>query len=268
MAVDLGRRPGRWRHRLAFVVTVLATLLAVFATQLPAAADPGTDSEGQSAALNAKLEAAAKSYYDIKVKLTASQKRQADIKKKLEDAQLSLLRLSTVVSNIAAARYKGGQVGILDGLITGEGDPHELLQAGAVAEYLIWRDDDQLRQYRQAQEDAKRNQDLLTAEIANEKKQYAELDRAKRSAEGPGRGGWSDQRRFRGQRGRGRPTRAAQRRRQLPQRVLYGQRPDLGGLHQAPALPRADRGAAGRVQPVHALLAPAELGRAPARPGL
>jgi hypothetical protein len=165
------------------VLTVFATLLALFATQLPAAADPGTDSEGQTQALSAKLEAAAKSYYDIKAKLTASQRRQADIKKKLDDAQLSLLRLTTVVSNIAAARYKGGQIGILDGLLTGQGDPKDLLQAGAVAEYLIWRDDDQLRQYRQAQDDAKRNQDLLTAEIANEKKQYSDLDRAKRSAE-------------------------------------------------------------------------------------
>jgi hypothetical protein len=102
MAVDLGPHHRGGRHRLALLITALATVFAVLVSGAPALADPGTDSEGQTQALSQKLEAAAKSYYDIKAKLTASQKRQVDIKKKLETAQLSLVRLSAVVSNIAA----------------------------------------------------------------------------------------------------------------------------------------------------------------------
>src|SRR5262245_4636156 len=104
MAVDLGSFPRRLRP--ALLLTVLATLLAVLVSGTPALADP-TDSEGQTQALSDSLEKAAKSYYTIKAQLVASQKRQVDIKQRLDDAKISLIRLSAVVGNIAAARYKG-----------------------------------------------------------------------------------------------------------------------------------------------------------------
>ena len=158
MAVDLGVSPRRGLRRLASVThRPRHVARRVRHPEPPAAADPGTDSEGQSSALNAKLEAAAEELLRVKAKLTASQKRQVDIKKRLEDAQLSLLRLSAVVSNIAAARYKGSQLGVLDGLITGRA-PGRSSPAGrrGRAVHGLARRRPASAPYRQAQDDAKR----------------------------------------------------------------------------------------------------------------
>ena len=173
---------GRQR-RLSLAVALLTALITVLGAMVPAHADPGTDDEGAPKNLREKLEEAAKGYYDAKAKLVASQKRQARIQVTLREAQLTLSRLNVEVAKIAAARYKGSQLGILNGLFTGQGDPSRLLDAAAVAEYMIWRDDEQLHRYREARDVAKSQQVLLDAEIKEEKKQFAQLDKVKRSAE-------------------------------------------------------------------------------------
>jgi hypothetical protein len=178
-------------RRSATLGAVMIALLGVVASALPAVAAPSpspspsaaTDSEGQSQSLDDKLAAAAKGYYDVRNRLLASQQRQTEIKSRLATAQQSLTRLSSVVGQIAAARYKGGQISTVDALIVAHGDTEDLLQGAAVAYYLIWRDDQQLRAYAQARQDAKTAQTELTAEIANEQNQYAALDQAKRAAE-------------------------------------------------------------------------------------
>src|SRR5687768_3892156 len=116
------------RRRLSLAVAILAALLAVFGAA-PAHAED--DPEGGNKNLREKLEAAAKGYYDAKNKLVASQKRQGEITKRLRDAQISLVRLTAEVTNIASARYKGAQIGVLNGLFTGQGDPETLLQGAA-----------------------------------------------------------------------------------------------------------------------------------------
>jgi hypothetical protein len=160
---------------------MIVTIVALIGTGVPAYADP--DGGGQTKALSDQLEAAAKSYYDIKAKLTASQTRQAQLKKTLADSQLSLLRLQAVVGQIAAARYEGGSLGVFEGLIGTDASTRDLLQAGAVAQYLIWKDDSQLHQLVQTEATASAAQKELDAEIVNEKQQYAALDTAKRNAE-------------------------------------------------------------------------------------
>jgi hypothetical protein len=180
MAVEPDVIPRR-RGRLALLVTTIVTIIAVIGPGLPANADP--DGSGQTQALSNQLEAAAKSYYDIKAKLTASQTRQAQLKTQLADAQLSLLRLQAVVGQIAAARYEGGSLGLFDGLLANDASTTELLQAGAVAWYLIWKDDSQLHQLAQIETTAATAQKELDAELVNEKQQYAALDTAKRNAE-------------------------------------------------------------------------------------
>jgi hypothetical protein len=149
----------------------------------PARAEDPTDDEGAPKTLREKLEVAAKDYYDARTKLVASQKRQAQIQAKLREAELTLARLNVEVAKIASARYKGSHLGILNGLFTGEGDPDRLLDAAAVSEYLIWRDDSQLHRYKEARDVATSQQVLLAAEIQEEKKQLAQLDKVKRNAE-------------------------------------------------------------------------------------
>ncbi|MGE5155873.1 MAG: coiled-coil domain-containing protein [Betaproteobacteria bacterium] len=169
------------RVRRGVLLTILVTIVALIGSALPANADP--DGTGQTKALSDQLEAAAKNYYEVKAKLTASQARQVTIKKQLADAQLSLTRLQAVVGQIAAARFEGGTASMLNSLLLASESPSDLLQAGAVAEYLIWRDDSQLHQLTTVQQTAASAQQQLDAEIANEKQQYAALDAAKRKAE-------------------------------------------------------------------------------------
>src|SRR5262245_40263860 len=101
------------------VLAVFAAFLALLGSSSVAYADPGTDDEGGTQALREKLQAAAQGYYDVKAVLTASQARQAEIAERLTIAQEGLARLSVEIGKVAAARYKGSQIGVLNGLITG-----------------------------------------------------------------------------------------------------------------------------------------------------
>jgi len=174
---------GNRRGRLHLVLAVFAAFLALLGSSSVAYADPGTDDEGGTQALREKLETAARGYYDVKAVLTASQARQAEIAERLKTAQEGLARLSAQIGTVASARYKGSQIGVLNGLITGEGDPRTLLQGAAVADYLVWRDDTYLRLYRTTKEEAEKQQALLDAELKIQAEQLEQLDAQKREAE-------------------------------------------------------------------------------------
>jgi hypothetical protein len=179
----MAESPRRRRRRLSVVVASFAAILALLGFASPAYADPETDDEGGTQNLREKLQTSAQAYYDLRAQLSESQKRQADITVKLRDAELSLARLSTDVAAVASARYKGSQLGILNGLFTGEGDPESLLQGAAVADYMVWRDDEHLRVYRETRDEAKKQRELLDAEVQIQNKALAELDKQKRDAE-------------------------------------------------------------------------------------
>jgi peptidoglycan DL-endopeptidase CwlO len=176
----------RRRRRLTFVASVFVSVLAVFASALPAsAADPDPGTEGGSAAQAAQLEQLATSFYTAQNNLLASQKRQADLTIKLRDSQLALARLTADIDVTAAARYESGSFNVITGLFTsGPGvNPHALLQGAAMADYLIWRDNEQLTQYKTAHDDAARDQAELNDELKIQAKAAADLDAQKRSAE-------------------------------------------------------------------------------------
>src|SRR5689334_8304450 len=170
------------RQRWRLVVVIIAAFLTLLGAA-PALADPGTDDEGGTQKLREQLEAAARGYYDAKTTLAASEQRQAEIQERLRNSELALARLTAEVGTMAAARYKGSQIGILNGLITGEGDPATMLQGAAVADYLVWKDDTYLRLYRTTKEEAEKQQAQLDAELQLQAKQVADLDSAKREAE-------------------------------------------------------------------------------------
>jgi hypothetical protein len=169
------------RRRSSMIVAVIAVFLAIVGSPAVAQADPGD--EGHKQELIEKLQAAARGYYDTRAVLAASQQRQAEITTKLQAAQAGLARLTEQVGELASARYKGSSIGLLSGLITNRAEPQELLQGAAVADYLLWRDDTFLREYRQTKEEAERQQLLLTAELEIQSKQLVALDAQKRDAE-------------------------------------------------------------------------------------
>jgi hypothetical protein len=173
----------RFRRGLGFVATVFAVLIGVLLSSGPAFADPDTGTEGGSAALAQKLEDVAKGYYEAKATLVASQARQAQLVTQLRDSQLALTRLTVAVGSVAAARYEGQQLSVLTGLFSGAGDTRTLLQGAAIADYLVWRDDEQLRSYREARDAATRDQAALDNELKVQAKAVTDLDAQKRAAE-------------------------------------------------------------------------------------
>jgi hypothetical protein len=159
---------------------VLAALLTVIGLASPAAADPDGNTP-QS--LMESLEAAARGYYDAQAVLNSSLQRQAEISKNLEIAQAALAQISAEIGKVAAARYKGGTVGLFTGLISEHSSTETLLGGAAVGEYLLRRDDSFIHTYRVLQEESQRQQDLLDEEVAIYSKQVALLDQQKRDAE-------------------------------------------------------------------------------------
>lgn len=173
---------GRLRS-LAVLLAVFATLLGVVASPTGAYGAPDTDDEGATKTLREKLEEVAFAYYDARAELAASKKRQEDIAKRLRAAEASLVRLSADVGQIAAGRYKGSQLGLLNGLLSADASPNDLLQGAAIAEYLVWRDNERLREYLEAHDEAERQRALLAAEVEFQSRQLARLDKQKRDAE-------------------------------------------------------------------------------------
>jgi len=166
------------------IAIVLATIVAIVVAAWPSTAYAASGSDGcVSATLCSKLEQAAINYYDIQAKLIASQKRQVEIQKSLQLAELSLLRLRAQVDIIAADRYKTGQFGMLNQFLLKPTSTADMLEGAAINTYLTWRDDQNLRDYRVARDEADKQRTLLAAEVANEKTQLAALDKQVRNAE-------------------------------------------------------------------------------------
>ena len=228
----LVRRHRRRRRPWTFLA-VLTAVFVVLAPAMPSQAEPGGSDEepGSAKTLREQLEETSVAYYDARAKLTASQKRQVAIVKRLREAELALVRLDAQVGSIAAARYKGSQLGVLNGLILDPaGTPATLLQGAAVADYLVWKDDEQLRLYREARDES------IEATRA-----------ARRRAGDPGQAARRDRQaeahRREGARGRGRhglvglqgpgargATGTPQLQRVLAEGEMLHQRPDLGRL--------------------------------------
>jgi hypothetical protein len=168
------------RHRVRVGVALLAAMLAVLGVPQIAAADP--DGNTPQALVEA-LEAASRAYYETQSVLAASQERQAVITENLQIAQDNLARLSEQIGHVAAARYKGGTVGLFNGMISGQTSREDLLAGAAVGEFLLWRDDTYIREYRILKDESERQQGLLTAELDIQTRQAALLDAQKREAE-------------------------------------------------------------------------------------
>jgi hypothetical protein len=171
-------RSRRWIGRL--VVVAVAALASVLGLSGVAIADP---EENHDQDLVTKLEETARGYYQAQAVLASSQQRYAEIEQNLQTAEAELARLSSHIGKVVAARYKGSSVGLLAGLISGEGTKEQLLGGAAVGEYLLLRDDAYIRQHRELVEESRKQRELLDAELAIQSKQLELLDQQKREAE-------------------------------------------------------------------------------------
>jgi hypothetical protein len=170
----------RGRSRRLLFATVLALVVAVLFSGT-AYADPDVD--GSEQALAANLTKIAEGYYAAQAALTASQQQQAQATVTLRDAKLALTRLSVGVDAVAAARYEGQQLSIVSGLLSANSDTGTLLQGAAIADFLVWQDDEQIRQAMQARDAATKAQADLQSALQAQAKALSDLNAQKTAAE-------------------------------------------------------------------------------------
>jgi hypothetical protein len=172
------------RHRLTLVVAAFAALLSVFGLSGVASAAEPDDPDGVAPPnVQQALEALSRAYYDAQVALDSSQKRQSEIKQSLDVARAQLDQLSVQIGGVAAARFKGSAVGLFNGMMEGAIARDDLFGGAAVADYLLWRDDSYIHNYRVIKDQAESQQALLDAEVAIEVHTRDMLEQQKLDAE-------------------------------------------------------------------------------------
>lgn len=175
--------PVRPRRAWFSVLAAVLAFLTVLGVGSPAMADPDDPDGAGDNSLIGKLEEAARAYYDTQAVLNASKQRQAEIKEKLARADAELARLTDEIGKVAAARYKGSSVGLVSAWLSREASARDLLAGAAVGEFLLWRDDTYIREYRRAKEESGQQSALLAAEVELQARQLEILDQQKRDAE-------------------------------------------------------------------------------------
>lgn len=168
------------RRTLAALIASLAALVVLLGSAAPAVADPDGDPDTTVAG---RLEELSRAYYDTQAALAQSQQRQAQIKQRLDEVNARLEQLSDQVGKLAAARYQGAGVARASILLVAPKDTKTLLAGVALNDFLVWRDDSLLREYREIKRDATEQEELLDAEVRIQAEQFAQLDTQKREAE-------------------------------------------------------------------------------------
>jgi hypothetical protein len=159
-----------------------AVILAVGGAMPQVLAAPNTDPEGGTAALRKALDQAAQAYSQAKAKLDASKRRQAQYTVQLKAAEQRLAELHEHVQELAATAYRNGRLTPFMTLLN-SASPEDFLQRAATVDMLAKRDDQQLREYAQAQADAAEQKALVDNEVRIQTKQLADMAKRKKQAE-------------------------------------------------------------------------------------
>jgi peptidoglycan DL-endopeptidase CwlO len=171
------------RRPTALAAALLAAvLLAVTGVTPRAFAAPNTDSEGGTAALRKALDQAARAYGQAKAKLDASKKRQVQYAGQLKAAEQRLTELRAHVQELAATAYRSGRLTPFLTLLN-SASPEDFLQRAITVDMLAKQDDQQLRDYAQAQADAVEQKALVDNEVRIQTKQLADMAKRKKQAE-------------------------------------------------------------------------------------
>jgi hypothetical protein len=175
----------RAQRRLTVTVGVIAALLLVLGATAPATGAPN-DPDGGNEALRAKLDEAAHAYNDAKGRLDASKAKQGQLEQGLLHAQLRLSELDDEVAGVAQAAYRGTRVNLGSVLLhggAGSSSTGEMLHNAATVQFLAVRDDKEIRDQRKAQKDFADRKAAIDAEVKNQERQVAEMERRKQDAE-------------------------------------------------------------------------------------
>jgi hypothetical protein len=165
----------------AIAVVVAATLLAPAA---PAQAAPNSDTpaETETPLLKDVIESTSRSYLQAKTKLQQSQKREAALNIEVQKAQARLDELSPQVGQIAAVAYRTGRVGGMAVLLQSS-SPDSFVERAVRLDELNRANDRKLAELNAARDTATRAKAALDAEILEQRKQVAIMNKQKTDAE-------------------------------------------------------------------------------------
>ena len=160
----------------------VTTLMLVVGFAPPASAEPGEDGGPTQAALREALSKATAEYDNAKGRLDASVTRQAQTAEELTKTQARLTELEANAGSVAAAAYRGNRMNMAIAVLDSK-SPEAMLHAAITVQYLVTRDDRQLRELAAARKLLQEQQQQIATEIKLQQEQLAVMAKNKKAAE-------------------------------------------------------------------------------------
>ncbi|HEY8534186.1 MAG TPA: hypothetical protein VIL44_10035 [Micromonospora sp.] len=177
----------RWRRQLtATVVMTLTLLLGITTVPGSVSAAPNNSSspgdEGGTPLLRDVLDKAGRAYIEAKNALDNSRKRQLQLALELRKAEDRINELLPQVALVADQAYRTGRIGPVM-LLLNSANPDEFFSRAESLDMLALRDNQKLKELREARARAERAKAAIDAEVAEQKKHLAVVAKRKKEAE-------------------------------------------------------------------------------------
>jgi hypothetical protein len=164
------------------MLMVVAGFVTPIAIASPAAAEPGEDGGPTQAALRDALANALRDYNDAKGRVDASLARQAEMTAQETKTRERLAELEARAGTVASAAYMGRRMNMAVALLDSD-SPEGLLHAATTVQYLVSRDDRDIRELSATRKLLTELQKLLADELKLQQDQLAIMDQKRKDAE-------------------------------------------------------------------------------------
>src|SRR5581483_7620664 len=170
------------RKVLTLLVATMLVVTGFLAPGSAAVAAPGDPDGADLPELRNALTAAITDYNNAKGRLDASVVRQGELTQKQQQTEARLVELEARAGSVASAAYRGQRMNMAVALLDSN-SPEGLLHAATTVQYLVSRDDRDLRDLAAARKLFKEQQDQLAAELKLQQDELAVLDAKRKQAE-------------------------------------------------------------------------------------
>jgi hypothetical protein len=171
--------PVRHTPRVLTLLAAMVALVVGFAT--PAVAAPAGDGS-PTTALQDALNTALGDYNNAKGRVDASVARQATLGQQQKTTEARLTELQAQVGTVASAAYRGQRMNMAAAILD-SGSPEGALHAAITVQYLVSRDDRQLRDLAATRKQLEDEQRQVAAELKLQQDQLGIMDKKRKDAD-------------------------------------------------------------------------------------
>jgi hypothetical protein len=182
-------RRQRWTLGVALIAAVVAITGVVGLGSAASAAPLGRaptptapGDEGGTPLIRDVITKASQGYADAKQAVDKSQKRQLQLQLELTKAETKIKEMEPEVALIASASYRSGRISAFSMLLNSS-SPDTFLDRAMTLDLLAQRDNAKIATLKEAHDLAKRANDAIDAELAEQQKQMGLMAKQKREAE-------------------------------------------------------------------------------------